>query len=89
VPASKLAQVALTRTKAPKTSPKKAAEAPITLALQAIASLQVRRGITPVILDYNQSSNRLSIVDRSFKVWLANQDCSELCWELELPVPDF
>jgi hypothetical protein len=57
----------------------------LTIALQKAAGLQVKKGIKPIILDYDQTSSRLGIVDRSFLVWLSNQDRTELKRELDLP----
>ena len=49
-------------------SPKKGEINPgnITQALKSMASLQVKLGITPIILDYDQSTRKLNIVDRGF-----------------------
>lgn len=57
----------------------------LTIALQKAADLQVKRGIKPIMLDYDQTSNRLGIVDRSFLVWLASQNRAELKADLGLP----
>jgi len=46
----------------------------LTQALQSTASLQVDKGIKPIILDYDQTNRRLSIVDRGFLIWLDNQN---------------
>lgn len=58
----------------------------LTLSLQSVASLQVKHGIKPLILDYDQTSNRLTVVDRSFMVWLEHQDREELKEALEIVV---
>ncbi|WP_087115054.1 hypothetical protein [Micrococcus luteus] len=51
----------------------------ITQALRSTGSLQGSRlNIKPIILDYDESTKRLNIVDRSFLIWLANQDRSSL-----------
>jgi hypothetical protein len=57
----------------------------LTQALQSTASLQVKKGITPIILDYDQTSRRLHIVDRGFLIWLDLQNRNELKRELALP----
>ncbi len=57
----------------------------ITQALKSIASLQVKLGIQPIILDYNQSTKRLTVVDRGFLIWLGQQDRTVLLTEAELP----
>ena len=46
----------------------------LTQALQSVGSLQSKIDIKPFILDYDQSNKRLTIVDRGFLIWLANQD---------------
>ncbi|MCF6281693.1 MAG: hypothetical protein L3J28_05680 [Candidatus Polarisedimenticolaceae bacterium] len=50
----------------------------ITQALQSSASLQVKKEIKPIILDYDQTNLRLNIVDSGFLIWLNKQDRSEL-----------
>jgi hypothetical protein len=61
----------------------------ITQALQSVASLQVgRMAIKPIILDYDETNRRLSVVDRSFLIWLQHQDRSELLTLAELPPMD-
>lgn len=57
----------------------------LTQALQSVASLQVRKNIKPIILDYDQTNLRLNIVDRGFIIWLNHQDRNELLKEAELP----
>src|SRR5581483_7613219 len=57
----------------------------ITLALQAIGSLQARLNIKPIILDYDQTRRRLNVVDRGFLVWLKYQDRSDLLAAAGLP----
>ena len=43
----------------------------ITQALQSTASLQVKKDIKPIILDYDQTNVRLNVVDKSFfLIWL-------------------
>lgn len=50
----------------------------LTQALQSAASLQVDKDIKPIILDYDQTNRRLSIVDRGFQIWLDNQNQDDL-----------
>jgi len=57
-------------------------EGNITQALQNAASLQVQKGIRPIIFDYDQTTRVLAVVDRSFLIWLAHQDRAELIAEL-------
>jgi len=53
----------------------------LTQALQSAASLQVKKDIKPIILDYDQTNRRLNVVDRGFFIWLANQHREELLEE--------
>lgn len=57
-------------------------EGNITQALQYTASLQVKKNIRPIILDYDQTSRTMNIVDRSFIIWLSMQDKEELIREI-------
>jgi hypothetical protein len=57
-------------------------EGNITQALQNAASLQVQKGIRPIIFDYDQGSRVLTVVDRSFLIWLGHQNVDELISEL-------
>ena len=50
----------------------------LTQSLQSTASLQVTKGIKPIILDYDQTDRYLSIVDRGFVIWSAHQNTDEL-----------
>lgn len=50
----------------------------LTQALQNVASLQVKKSIKPIILDYDQSNLKLNVVDRGFLIWLKHQDRNEL-----------
>jgi hypothetical protein len=50
----------------------------ITQALQSAASLQVAKNVKPIVLDYDATTRRLSIVDRGFLIWLENQNRDEL-----------
>ena len=62
-------------------------EGNITQALQTAASLQVQKGIRPIIFDYDQTTRVLNVVDRSFLIWLAYQDRTELLKELGIEEP--
>mgnify|MGYP003575611204 CR=1 FL=1 len=57
----------------------------LTQALQATASLQVKKEIKPIVLDYDQTNLRLNVVDRGFLIWLSNQDRNEVLELAELP----
>ncbi|WZV76166.1 hypothetical protein AAFM48_11810 [Burkholderia pseudomallei] len=50
----------------------------LTQALQSTASLQVKKDIKPIVLDYDQTNLKLNVVDRGFLIWLGNQDRKEL-----------
>ena len=56
-------------------------------ALNFTASLQVKKEIKPIVLDYDQTNLRLNVVDRGFLIWLKNQDRKELLELADLP-PD-
>ncbi|MGB3495123.1 MAG: hypothetical protein WBA57_20510 [Elainellaceae cyanobacterium] len=57
----------------------------VTQALQSAASLQVKKDIKPIILDYDQTNIKLNVVDRGFLIWLDNQDRNELLELADLP----
>lgn len=57
----------------------------LTQALQSTASLQVKKDIKPIVLDYDQTNLKLNVVDRGFLIWIANQDRKELLALAELP----
>ena len=47
----------------------------ITQALTSTAKLQISKlALKPIILDYDQTSRALNVVDRSFLIWLRHQD---------------
>lgn len=58
----------------------------LTQALTSIASLQVRNGITPIIIDYDSTSKKINIVDKGFIIWLYNQDKEDILSEAGLPI---
>jgi hypothetical protein len=58
----------------------------LTQALQSTASLQVTKNIKPIILDWDETNRRLSVVDRGFPIWLEYQDRGALLEEIGLPV---
>lgn len=57
----------------------------LTQSLQSVASLQVKKDIKPIVLDYDQTSLKLNIVDRGFLIWLDNQDRKDLLELAGLP----
>jgi hypothetical protein len=50
----------------------------LTQALQSVASLQVKKDIKPIVLDYDQTNLKLNVVDRGFLIWIVNQNRNEL-----------
>ena len=58
----------------------------VTQALQSLASLQVKKGTVPIILDYDQTNTRLNVVDRGFLIWLNYQKREELLAAADLPI---
>ncbi|WP_370899454.1 hypothetical protein [Chryseobacterium gossypii] len=54
----------------------------LTQALKSIASLQVKKNTIPIIIDYDNSNLKLSIVDKGFIIWLSDQNKEELIQEL-------
>ena len=58
----------------------------ITQALRSTSSLQTSHlVIKPIILDYHQTARKLTVVDRSFLIWLQHQNRRALADELNLP----
>lgn len=57
-------------------------EGNITQALTSVASLQVKKGVRPIILDYDQTHRVLNVVDRAFLIWLSHQDRDALLREI-------
>jgi len=60
----------------------------ITQALQSAASLQVDKNIKPIIIDYDSTTRRLSVVDRGFLIWVASQARQEVLECAGLPVQE-
>jgi len=59
----------------------------VTQSLQSTLSLQIKKDIKPIVLDYDQTNLRLNIVDKSFLIWLSRQNRNELLDLVELPRP--
>lgn len=57
----------------------------VTQSLQSTASLQIKKNIMPIILDYDQTNRKLNVVDKGFLIWLQHQDVDELKNDLDLP----
>ncbi|MFT3962221.1 hypothetical protein [Propionivibrio sp.] len=58
----------------------------LTQALQSTASLQVKKEIKPIVLDYDQTNLKLNVVDRGFLIWLENQNRLDLLELADLPM---
>jgi chromosome segregation and condensation protein ScpB len=58
----------------------------LTEALQSAASLQVKKAIKPIELDYDQTKLKLNVVDRAFPIWLENQHRNDLVELADLPM---
>lgn len=58
----------------------------LTQALQSAASLQVKKEIKPIVLDYDQTNLKLNVVDRGFLIWVANQNRKDLLELADLPM---
>ncbi len=50
----------------------------LTQALQSVSSLQVTKGIKPIIVDYDASNRILNTVDRQFLVWFSSQRVEDM-----------
>jgi hypothetical protein len=50
----------------------------VTQSLKSATSLQIKKDIKPMVLDYDQTNLRLHIVDKSFLIWLSRQDRNQL-----------
>jgi len=51
-------------------------------ALRMTPALQVRKGIKPIVIDFDRTTRKMTIVDRGFLIWLEHQDrllLLELC----------
>lgn len=57
----------------------------VTRSLKLVASLQIKKSIKPIVLDYDQTNSRLNIVDKSFQIWLSRQNRDELLDLIGLP----
>lgn len=57
----------------------------LTQALNSVASLQVKKEITPIIVDYDTGAIKLNVVDKGFIIWLKNQNLKEVLENAGLP----
>ena len=60
----------------------------ITQALNSATSLQSKKGVRPIVIDYDTANRNLHVVDKGFLIWLANQEVSEILQDLSLPFDD-
>ena len=58
----------------------------LTQALNSVASLQVKKEITPIIVDYDTGAIKLNIVDKGFIIWLKNHSLNEVLESAGLPI---
>lgn len=58
----------------------------ITQTLKALGSLQNKKGIRPLIFDYDTYNRVLSVVDNGFVIWLKFQKIEQIFEELDLPL---
>jgi len=58
----------------------------VTQALQFLASLQVKKNIKPIVLDYDQTNTVMNVVDRGFLIWLNYQNRADLLDLADLPL---
>jgi hypothetical protein len=58
----------------------------LTQSLQSVASLQVKKDIKPIVLDYDQTNLKLNVVDRGFLIWRGNQVSTDLLELADLPI---
>lgn len=56
----------------------------ITQALISASSLQVKKNIRPIIVDYDTTNRNLQVVDKGFLIWLASQSRDDLIVDLGL-----
>lgn len=54
----------------------------ITQALISASSLQVRKNIRPIIIDYDTTNRNLQVVDKGFLIWLGSRDRADLIADL-------
>ncbi len=57
----------------------------VTQSLQSTTSLQIKKDIKPMVLDYDQTNLRLNIVDKSFQIWVSRQNKNDLLDLVGLP----
>ena len=59
----------------------------VTQALLSVSALQASKKIKPFILDYDRVNKVLSVVERGFLIWLADQNIPDLLSELQIMPP--
>lgn len=56
-------------------------EGNITQALQNAASLQIQKLVRPIVIDYDETTRVLHVVDKSFLIWLSHQNVDKIVEE--------
>ena len=59
----------------------------ITQILTVASSLQNKKNIRPLVIDYDGTNKNLHVVDKGFLIWLGSQDRRILLEDLGLPQP--
>lgn len=59
----------------------------ITQILTVASSLQNKKNIRPLVIDYDGTNRNLHVVDKGFLIWLGSQDRETLLSDLGLPSP--
>ncbi len=54
-------------------------------ALRSTSNLQVKKNIKPIVLDFDHTGRKLTVVDRGFLIWLQHQDRAVLLRQCGLP----
>lgn len=57
----------------------------ITQVLNSATSLQNKKLVRPLVIDYDSANTSLHVVDKGFLIWLSTQNVAELLDDLELP----
>lgn len=59
----------------------------ITQILTVASSLQNKKNIRPLVIDYDGTNRNLHVVDKGFLIWLGSQNRERLLEDLGLPTP--
>mgnify|MGYP002743699731 FL=1 len=58
---------------------------PLQSVLKNTLKVQVKNGIKPIVLEYDRRSRLLSVVDKTFLIWMRYADCSEVIEQIGFP----